>query len=185
MSASKVMTRTQPDADQPVDEVSAELAAAEAEAADAERRYADALAALERAVADADVPAVMRLRGEAEVVLPQQLGAARIRVLAARIAVAEQVVAGSAETIREAADRFADARSELEEASERLNQATGGYHAAQNLLSWTKTNAGEALKRLQRLRDEHAAYIADHEQDQQRRLRLLAGLPDLEEVGSR
>jgi chromosome segregation ATPase len=182
MSASKVMSRHEPVVDEPIDEVGAELKAAEAEAADVERRYAKALAALERAVADADVPAVMRLRGEAEVILPRHLGAARIRLLAARIAVAEQVVAGSAETIREAEERAAAARRELEEASERLNQATGGFHAANNRLSSTKTDAGRSLQRLQRLRDEHAAYIAGHEQDQQRRLRLLAGLPDLEEV---
>jgi hypothetical protein len=165
-------------------ELQAELAAAEAEAADVERRYAEAIAALERAVADADVPAVMRLRGEAEVVLPQQLGAARIRLLAGRAAVAAVAATEAEDGIRAADAAFEAARDAHEEARLRYDKAAGEYHAADNRRAWAKTEAGRARVHAQRLRDEHAAYVAGHEQDQQRRLRLLAGLPDLEEVSS-
>jgi exonuclease VII small subunit len=164
--------------------VAAELAAAEAAEADLAGRYRDAIAALERAVADADVATVMRLRGDTEIALPQQLGVARARLLAAQVAQGEVALAEARAKASDARAAGDAAREALDEAETRLKDAWSAVHEATNAGTTAQMKVGWAEVRLQKLRDDHAAHTASHEQDQERRLRRLAGLPDAQVVAS-
>lgn len=159
-----------------------ELEAATAEVADLDQQYHQTIAALERAVADADVPTVMKLRGDAEVGLPGRLGAARIRLLELQIAQAEAQRSKAPERTRAFAEAVDRAKEEHEEAVRQVERARAAFYGAGHRRDTAKRLAAEAEARGVRLRVEHEALVASHEQDQQRRLRRLAGLPELQEV---
>lgn len=164
--------------EQTFSEVDAELAAAQAEEADLSRRYAEAIAALEHAIATSDVATVMRLRGDTEVALPQQLGVARTRLLAAQVAQAEEARAREWRLLSLREGEVDAAREARNEAERRLKEAWGAFHDAVSAETFAQRNVGWAADRLQKVRDEYAAHVASHEQDQQRRVRRMAGLPD-------
>jgi hypothetical protein len=159
-----------------------EIDAASAEVATLEGDYRRALAALERAVADADVPKVMELRGEVEVGLPGRLGLARLRLLGLQIAQAELWASRAPTRMGYFAAAVKTAEEEYAEAERRVEVARGEFFAAGQRRDTANHLASEAQRRVAALRAERDSLAASHEQDQQRRLRHLAGLADAPEV---
>lgn len=139
---------------------------------------AAALAGLQRAVEQADVEAVMRLRPEVEVVLPSRLDAAHLALIDARLA-AHQATSGHAATLEAAAQRHAQqAEARVLDARQALEDAMTAHNAAAMTHAQVARSAQQTSQLARALLTERATLATTLEQDRDRRFRRLAGLTE-------
>ncbi|MGI5214954.1 hypothetical protein [Plantactinospora sp. CA-290183] len=153
-----------------------ELAAAEQRVADLERQVAQVGRDLEQAVAAGDVDQVMKLRGTAEVTLPGQLGEARGQLLRLRIDAAQAQLDAAAPRTAATADAAKRAEQAVIDAHGQARRATTNLTAARldaQAASGTRSTLAASVSAL---RAELQRHDAEHQRDQQARIRRLAGL---------
>lgn len=146
-----------------------------------EQAVTDAQDRLQHAVTTGDVDAVMSLRGQAEVALPAKLEQAQLRIRDLEVARAEAVLVAPRSRIdskqaaeQEAAILAAAAKAEWERLDGLHRTASVDLAKARAAI----THGEQTLTTLRRDRDHLATRFQD---DQQRRMRRLAGLPEPEQ----
>jgi len=156
----------------------ADLEAARSRLAEVEDNQRQTFVDLEEAVSRGDVDAVLRLRTESEVLIPNMVAKARAEVLDLEVAKADVSTSAPQARLEVARARQQAALSEyelavvaLEKASIRRDTATWWLQTSENI---TAEVEGEGI----RLRARRDAETAEAQRTSQSRLRNLAGLPE-------
>jgi hypothetical protein len=141
-----------------------------------EREAADALSRLQAAVEQADVPAVMTLRGEVEVGYPGKLEQAQLRILDLQIEKADATCAAPRARVEQkrAVEQKATEAAEAAKAEwERLEQIRQDAAAA---LGAASAAAADTERHVAELQQERADLASRHQVEATNRVRRLAGL---------
>jgi hypothetical protein len=159
-----------------------ELAEAEAELDKIAAEFDQAMADLRTAVDTADVDAVMRLRPQVEVSLPQRREAAQLAVLDLRIARAERLIADPRKRKAAADEERGAAQARLDEAVELVKRRQQDF-----ILSNSAADATATI--VERAERDHQALVAERNRagdeaarSGRERLLRLAGLPQDEDI---